>query len=241
MLWGNGNRPDARPDLALVYGRAVESARDLSAATRAERARTAYERVLEAWPASWEATVAHAVLAGVRRGRAEAGIETLRDLDTLRANVKGPAAPLLDAFEAMTGGSERLFDRAHAALERARPALSGTTLFANAEDAASPRVGPERVASACDPARPTPHDTLACVDALRAAGDRPREELELARLRAVRGAAVSLSRAGAARRGRRRRRRDGRSGVRGDVHRRAHDDSARDAPGEAGRGARSTR
>ena len=187
-LWGAGNRPDARPDLALAYGRAVESARDLSTATRAERARTAYERVLEAWPASWEATIAHAVLAGVRRGRAEAGIETLRDLDTFRPRLEGPSAPVIDAFEAMTSGTERLFDRGQAALERARPTLSGTAIFASAEDALSPRVGAERVSSACDLARPTQHDALACLDALRAVGDRQGEARELARLRAVRGA-----------------------------------------------------
>jgi hypothetical protein len=188
MLWGVANRPDARPDLALVYGRAVESARDLSAATRAERARTAYERVLDAWPGSWEATIAHAVLAGVRRGREEAGIETLRDLDALRSGSNAAPSPLLDTFEAMTAGSERLFDRAQASLERAREPLGGTSLFAAAEDAASPRVGAERVAAACDPNRPDAHDTLACVDALRSAGDRPGEMRELARLRAVLGA-----------------------------------------------------
>ncbi len=187
-LWGTANRADARPDLALAYGRAVESARDLSAATRAERARSAYERVLEVWPASWEATIAHAVLAGVRRGRAEAGIETLRDLDTLRSKPQAAASPWLDAFEGMTGGNERLFDRAQAALARARPSLDGTALLANAEDAASPRIGSERVASDCDLARPSEHDTLACLDALRAAGDRPGEARELARLRAVLGA-----------------------------------------------------
>ncbi len=188
MLWGTANRPDARPDLALAYGRAVESARDLSVATRAERSRSAYERVLEVWPASWEATIAHAVLSGVRRGRAEAGIETLRDLDALRSKANASSSPLLDAFEGMTGGSERLFDRAQAALARARPALAGTALFANAEDAASPRVGAERVSVDCDLVRASAHDTLACLDALRAAGDRPGEVRELARLRALLGA-----------------------------------------------------
>jgi hypothetical protein len=188
ILWGNGNRPDARPDLALAYGRAVDSARDLSPATRAERARTAYERVLDAWPTSWEATIAHSVLAGVRRGRAEAGIETLRDLDSLRAKTQGPPTPLLDAFDALTSGTERLFDRGQAALERARPALLGTMLLTSAEDAMSPRVGPERVAVACDLARQTPRDALGCLEGLRAIGDRPREALEIARLRALRGA-----------------------------------------------------
>ncbi|HEX3772375.1 MAG TPA: hypothetical protein VHV30_15970, partial [Polyangiaceae bacterium] len=188
MLWGIANRADARPDLALVYGRSVETALDLSAATRAERARSAYERVLEAWPASWEATLAHAVLAGARRGREEAGIEALRDLDTSRAKgtgPTGPAAALLDAFEAITSGDARLFDRAHAALDRGKAVLAGTALFADALDASTPEVGTDRVATACDPGRASAKDTLACLDALRDTGDRAAEWHELARLRAL--------------------------------------------------------
>ena len=192
MLWSIADRPDARPDLALVYARAVESTRDLSAATRAERERSAAERVLEAWPSSWEATIDHAVLAGVRHGREEAGIESLRDLDTIRSKSEASrsqsASPaLLDAFDAITAGSEHLYDRAHAALERARGPLAGTTLLADAEEAASTSVGAERVATECDPARAMDHDTLACLDALRGAGDREGEIRELARLRALLG------------------------------------------------------
>ncbi len=197
MLWSVADRPDARPDLALVYARAVESTRDLSAAARAERERSAAERVLEAWPSSWEATIDHAVLAGVRRGREEAGIESLRDLETIRskseasksqaAGSQAPSPALLDAFEAITAGSEHLYDRAHAALERARGPLGGTTLLADAEEAASTSVGAERVATECDPARAMDHDTLACLDALRSAGDREGEVRELARLRALLG------------------------------------------------------
>jgi hypothetical protein len=193
MLWGIADRADARADLALVYARAVDSARDLSPATRAERARSACERVLEAWPSSWEATIEHAVLAGVRRGRDEAGIESLRDLDALRAKAEGakfpsPQPALFDAFEAITAGNERIFDRAHAALERAQRTLRGTALVADAEDAVSPRVGAEHVAAECDPASPASHDTLSCLDALRGTGDRPGEWRELARLRALLGA-----------------------------------------------------
>jgi hypothetical protein len=189
LLWTAATRPDFPPQLALVYGQAIDSARDLSPATRAERARSAFARVLEAWPTSWEAAVAHAVLAGVRRGREEAGIEMLRDLDGLRAKM-GPAVrpPVLDAFDALTSGREHLFDRAQAALDRTRPALAGTALFADAEDAAQPRVGLELAAAACDPARAIPHDALFCFDALRSAGDRARASAELARLRAVLGA-----------------------------------------------------
>ncbi len=188
MLWGIADRPDARPDVALVYARAEESTRDLSVATRAERGRSACERVLEAWPGSWEATIAHAVLAGARRGREEAGIESLRDLETLRAKSQAASPAVLDAFEAITAGNERLFDRAHAALERAHRTLGGTMLLADAEEASTPRVGAELVAAECDPARTTAHDTLACLDALRNVGDHAAEWRELARVRALLGA-----------------------------------------------------
>ncbi|HEY8038754.1 MAG TPA: hypothetical protein VIF15_03140 [Polyangiaceae bacterium] len=188
MLWGKATRTDAAPELALLYGRAVASARDLSPATRAERARSAYERVLEAWPASWEAAIEHAVLAGVRRGHEEAGVEMLRDLDSVRARMGAARPAMLDAFEALTGGRERLFDRARAALERARGPLAATAILADAEDAASPRAGTDLTAARCDPARVTAHDTLACFDALRSSGDRARATDELARLRALLGA-----------------------------------------------------
>ncbi|MGH7271610.1 MAG: hypothetical protein ACREJ3_14360, partial [Polyangiaceae bacterium] len=187
-LWDAATSASARPDVSLVYARAVDAARDLSPAVRAERARSAYARVLDKWPSSWEATIAHAVLAGVRRGRDEAGIETLRDLDTLRAKAGAATAPVLDAFDALVSGQARLFDRARSALDRARPFLARTAFFADAEDAATPRVGAERVAAACDLSRPIAHNTLSCFDAIRAAGDHASETHELTRLRALLGA-----------------------------------------------------
>ena len=78
-------KADASPELFLAYARAVEDAGDLDEVHRAERARGAYERVLEAWPCAWEAIAAHAVLAGVRRGQNEQRIWTLRDLEDHRA------------------------------------------------------------------------------------------------------------------------------------------------------------
>jgi hypothetical protein len=192
MLWLDAARAGGRPDVLLAYGRAVESASDLSSATRAERARSAYERVLDAWPGSWEAAIAHAVLAGVRRGRDEAGIETLADLDAARAKGIATASPLVDAFDALVSGRERMLDRARAVVARARPALGQTALFADAEQASSARAGAELVAFACDPARVTPRDTLACLDALRAVHDRAGETRELARLRALFGAPSRL-------------------------------------------------
>ncbi len=188
MLWPGAVRSAAPPGLALVYARAVETAQDLSPATRAERARGAYERTLEVWPASWEAAIAHAVLAGVRRGREEAGLETLRDLEALRAKKGDAKAPMLDAFEALTSGRERLFDRADDALERAQAALSGTALLEDVEFAVRPRSGSELRAEVCRPDRVTGHDTLACFDALREGGDHAAANRELARLRQLLGA-----------------------------------------------------
>jgi hypothetical protein len=192
MLWPTVMGADARPDLALAYGRAIESARDLSPATRAERARSAYERVLEIWPGSWEALIAHAVLAGVRRGRDEAGIEVLRDLESTRAKVGGAPAPVLEAFDALTSGRENLFDRAAAALERARAPLAGTSLLADAEKAAAPRMGFDLAATTCDPGRASARDTLSCFDALRATGDHTTAANELGRLRTLLGGPARL-------------------------------------------------
>jgi hypothetical protein len=188
-LWGIATRADSGPELALVYGRAVGTARDLSPATRAERARSAYERVLEVWPTSWEATIEHAVLSGVRRGRDEAGIETLRDLDELRGKTQDRApAAILDAFDAIASAHEGLFDRARAAVDRARAPLAGTAILADAVRYATPLVGRDAAARACDPARAEPLDSLRCFDSLRAVGDREGAKTELARVRAVLGA-----------------------------------------------------
>ncbi len=192
VLWPAAVLTQAPPGLALLYGRAVEAARDLSPAVRTERARGAYERALDVWPSNWEAAVAHATLAGARRGHDEAGVETLRDLALSRAKQAEAKSPLLDAFEARIAGRERLFDRAKSALDRARSALGATALFADAEDEATPRSGAELVAAECDPARAGGHDTLGCFDALRASGRHADALAEIGRLRQLFGAPLAL-------------------------------------------------
>ena len=121
-LWGIATKADAPPrSPSSTAGRSTPPA--TSPPRRAPSgARSAYERVLEVWPASWEAAAAHASLAGVRKGRDAAGVETLRDLDGLKEKMGGAWPPLLDVLDAVTSGRERLFDRGRAALEP-RPAV----------------------------------------------------------------------------------------------------------------------
>ncbi len=180
-------RTDTPPELLLVYGRAVRLARDLPSVKSSERARAAYDRVLEAWPTSWEAAVEHAVLAGVRVGRAEANIAALTDLDKTRAKAKVSSPALVDAYDAATAGREHLYDRSKASYERARSGLDGTPLLREVERNAFERTGREEVAFDCDEKAPSDRTSLSCHHARVAVGDRDGGERELERLRALAG------------------------------------------------------
>jgi hypothetical protein len=183
-------RPDAPAELLLVYARAVEQAVDLDDVHRAERARGAYERVLDAWPGAWEALAAHAVLAGVRRGETEQRIWTLRDLESQRAKAKTlPSAPVVDLFEAAVAGRDRLFDRAQRALDRGSRALpGGTSLVRDVARVVAARTGAERVAFDCATTPDADRGRLGCYEAVRASGDRAGAARELDRVRALYGA-----------------------------------------------------
>lgn len=191
-------RESAPPALLLAYGRAVMLARDLPNVKASERARAAYERVLETWPASWEAVAEHADLAGARRGRAEANLETLSDLEQQRAKSAKTSAPgVLDVMEAMVAGREGLRDRARLAWERAAQAIPRTALLAQAERLAFDRTAKDAVAFECgavrglakgtESVRTLDRSTLDCHNALVASGDRAGAEAELERLRALAG------------------------------------------------------
>lgn len=180
-------RTDTPPELLLAYARAVRLARDLPAVKSSERARSAVERVLETWPSSWEAAVEHAVLAGVRRGHAEANIEALNDLEKTRAKAKLSAPALVDAFDAATAGREHLYDRARASFDRAKAGVPGAPLLREVERMAFERTGRENVAFDCDEKAPSDKTSLACHHARIAVGDREGAERELERLRALAG------------------------------------------------------
>jgi hypothetical protein len=183
-----GRAPDAPPDVALLYGRAVQTSFDLPKVQRAERARGAYGRVLEAWPAAWEAILAHAELAAVRRGQGDARIEALKDLDEHRSEARGSAG-VLDAYDAATSAAAGIYDRARAAFARSREALRDAPLVHDVEQVAYPRAGDERIAQACDPKQTSGRGDFDCYFAHRDAGHRKEARAELDRLRALRGGA----------------------------------------------------
>ncbi len=189
LLSGVATKADAAPALALAYGRAIDGARDLSLVRRTERGRAAYEGVLSAWPDAWEAIVAHAWLAGVARGPADARFAELADLARLRAGAAKESLPLLDLFEAAVAGRERLGDRAAAALARVPAAMLGSSLGVDASRAAVARSRADEATFDCSKAAGGAHarESLACYAALRAKGDLRAALAELDRLRAVRG------------------------------------------------------
>ncbi|WP_394826916.1 hypothetical protein [Pendulispora albinea] len=187
VLSADARAPKSAPEVLLVYGRAVETALDLPPIHRAERARAAYERVLEAWPGAWEAVLAHAVLAGVRRGEGEARMETLRDLDAHRAKLNASGAAIADAFDAAQSARDALFDRAREALARASRPLEGTSLLHEARRIAVERGPVDRVRFDCSDTAPNDRRSLACYNAAHAVGDSPKAALELERLRRVLG------------------------------------------------------
>ncbi|MCA9584380.1 MAG: hypothetical protein KC657_03385 [Myxococcales bacterium] len=185
LLWARAKADDAPPEVLMAYGRAVRAANDLPAVKIAERARDAFDRALEKWPTAWEAALERAVLAGQRRGNAEARIASLADLDKTRA--KAGASPMFDAFEAGVAGREGLHDRAKAAYQRAATTLTGTALLRDVERTVVDRTGQEAVAFECEPRGDNGADRagLECYHARKAVGDRDGAEQELSRIRAL--------------------------------------------------------
>lgn len=181
---------DDDPLLALLHARAIHEGAHLPRARAAERSRGAYDRVLASWPSSWEAMMGRALLAGRRHGRAEAKVETLRELAESRK--KAPrSSPLLPAFEAKLASSAKMPDFAARAFADAQRALAGTPLFAMLEGHLGEAMGAERESWACT-TRGLDRNALFCHDAKLARGDHEGALAEIERLRALRGSPSAL-------------------------------------------------
>jgi hypothetical protein len=189
VLEAEATRPDASPDIALAYARAVENAQDLTSVHRIERARAAYDRTLAVWPDAWEAMLGEAWLAGSRRGPGDARFARIDALGALRPHASQDGARLLDLFVVLMSGREHLWDRARDALERVTPALGATSLYADSVRNAFDRSAADLVAYDCGAhaGEPRPRASLSCYYARRAEGDLRGALAELERVRSVRG------------------------------------------------------
>jgi hypothetical protein len=175
-----------KPVVAWLTSRSLGFATDLPPVERAERERAAIEKVLEAWPDAWEAVQRHASLAASRKGAGEAKLEALGDLEEHAVKVPDSQKPLLALFEANLAGEARLWDRAGAALARAKPALGATALYFDVDRVARPRTSRETLDLLCGE-RPDKSD-VTCLFALMDTAEWDRARAELARLRALYGA-----------------------------------------------------
>ncbi|WP_437778340.1 hypothetical protein [Sorangium sp. So ce1097] len=188
-----------RPRHDLLYARAIRRVGDLPEAEVVERTRAALERVLAAWPASWEARLYEAELAERRGGQGEGTMDALRELGVKVAppGPGGPSAPAVPAADRMvlaelaaTARRAGVTDVAEAAYAKLAAAAPGSALLAAVDDRIHGRVGADAVAAACGGG--LDRSSTACLGALLDASDRDAVLAEIARLRRLRRAPGAL-------------------------------------------------
>ncbi|XXX75565.1 hypothetical protein WMF30_48735 [Sorangium sp. So ce134] len=189
------------PRLDLLYARAVRRVGDLPETKVVERTRAAVERVLAAWPASWEARLYRAELAERRGGQGEGTMDALRELGVKVAPPQGPAGPsapvvpdadrMVLAELAMVARRAGVTDVAEAAYARLAAAAPGSPLLAAVDDRVHGRAGVDAVKAACGGG--LDRSGNACLGALLgASGDRAAVLAEIQRLRRLRRAPDAL-------------------------------------------------
>ncbi|WP_438033468.1 hypothetical protein [Sorangium sp. So ce204] len=187
------------PRLDLLYARAIRRVGDLPEAEVVERTRAAVDRVLAAWPASWEARLYKAELAERRGGRGEGTMDALRELG-VRVAPPGPAglsAPavadadrMVLAELAVVARRANVTDVAEAAYAKLAAAAPGSTLLAVVDDRIHGRAGVDAVKAACEGG--LDRSSAACLGALLDASDRDAVLAEIKRLRRLRRAPDAL-------------------------------------------------
>ncbi|WP_437732809.1 hypothetical protein [Sorangium sp. So ce1335] len=191
--------PARQPRHDLLYARAIRRVGDLPEAEVVERTRAALERVLAAWPASWEARLYEAELAERRGGQGEGTMDALRELGVKVAppGPSGPRAPAVPDADRMvlaelaaTALRAGVTDVAEAAYARLAAAAPGSALLAAVDDRIHGRVGADAVKAACEGG--LDRSSTACLGALLDASDRDAVLAELGRLRRLRRAPDAL-------------------------------------------------
>ncbi|WP_437895851.1 hypothetical protein [Sorangium sp. So ce124] len=197
---GRLHQSDARsPRLDLLYARAIRRVGDLPEAEVVERIRAAVDRVLAAWPASWEAHLYKAELAERRGGRGEGTMDALRELGVRVAppGPTGPSAPAVADADRMVlaelaavAHRANVTDVAEAAYAKLAAAAPGSTLLAVVDDRIHGRAGVDAVKAACEGG--LDRSSAACLGALLGASDRDAVLAEIKRLRRLRRAPDAL-------------------------------------------------
>jgi len=169
------------PAAALVYARALASARDIPMHRRLERQRAAIEAVLAAWPTSWEAIIAHAEIVSLQRRGGAGEVEAIADARTRRDAGKD-VDPLVDAYLAMTG--DGIYGVREDSLARAKPRLAKTWIGWKLDRATAKETDDVAAKLDCDPAR---YDMgrFDCASSRFTIGDHKGVLAEIARLRAL--------------------------------------------------------
>jgi hypothetical protein len=187
--------PSSSPGLALLYSRAIESAEDLPETKMTERIRASLDRVLAAWPKSWEGRVGHARATERRRGLGEGATQALRELGATPADAtKGDKVTerdrMLTAYTAVTARRTSLPDVAEKAYTELAAQAPGSPLLASVDARLHTRVGASVVEAACRGGLPRAETD--CLDALRERGDFAAALVEIERLRKLRDAPEGL-------------------------------------------------
>jgi len=169
------------PAAALVYARALGSARDIPMHRRLERQRAAIEAVLAAWPTSWEAIIAHAEIVSLQRRGGAGEVEAIADARTRRDAGKD-VDPLVDAYLAITG--DGIYGVREDSLARAKPRLAKTWIGWKLDRATAKETDDVAAKLDCDPAR-FDLGRLDCAGSRYNVGDHKGVLAEIARLRAL--------------------------------------------------------
>jgi hypothetical protein len=189
---GTGRAPS--PGIALLYSRALEAAEDLPETKMIERIRASLERVLAAWPTSWEGKIGHARATERRRGLGEGATQALRELGAVPSGTGGdnvaPRDRMLTAYAAVTARRSGLPDIAEQGYTELAAQAPGSSLLAGVDARLHARVGEAAVTAACRGG--LGRADIDCLEALRERGDFPAALAEIDRLRKLRDAPEGL-------------------------------------------------
>jgi hypothetical protein len=177
------------PGLELLYARAIELAEDIPETKAVERLRSSVARVLEVWPASWEARVHQARAVERRKAAGEGTVEALRGLLDQREKAS-PRDVMVLAYAAALAKKLRFPDVSEQLYTEVARLAPDSALLANLDLRLHSRVGGDLLKATCEGG--ISRSDTDCLEARRQRGDYRAALAELERLRRIRGAPDAL-------------------------------------------------